>query len=525
MANKIGSDFALELGEVKSAARELQEGIDQHNFLPEDFPKKQIELHLLALGGLLDGSLEGAKLPLEHASVRLAEIRRRHFGHRSDVVDEVDALFPALERGDALDTRITKLLSAISTSLDAYREQSRTEFESLNTGEYLEVLPGLDARGADLTDDLKQLDDLALAARSSHWITRPPVESVAVSATDARNVLATTQAEASAGFLIRGWAKKLARGSADALNVLSRTLKTISVVGGVGYEFYVRYKSTISKIRDLFISEAREWLKFLLEKVDHAEEILRDYANEHQRENYGMMDSIRGHRHVTTINFISFPVSQAEEKLPGKGTMVAFDLDNSASPAVATNIQQTSKYLLIEGQLLTPEQAREPVLRLIQNYISQRPNKMAPIKHLDRRLTGKGNGQSLPAKYWRILGHENLSSFIASTDKLFGVPSQESPNYVALEPVQLEKISKDDVIDWSYQYIAGLGGRISLGDLAHAASKHFSNGRVPVRLQVGTDQFSSIFDGDFRLIMADGYIETTESFLESISRQTDELGG
>ncbi|WP_425647764.1 hypothetical protein [Agrobacterium leguminum] len=507
MANQINPDFALELREVKSAALNLQEGMNRHNFLPEDFPKAQIELHLLALGGLLDGSLEGAKLPLEHASVRLAEIRRRHFVHRSDVVDEENILYPTLERGGALDTRFTELLSAISTALDAFREQSRTQFDSLNEGDYLEILPRLQAQGKTFPYELTQLGDLATAARDSPWSTRQPVENVAVSAADARNVLATTQAEASADFVIRGWAKKLARGSADALNVLSRSLTTISVVGGVGYEFYLRYKSTISKIRDLFISEAKEWLKFLSEKVDDAEGVLRDYANGHQRGNYGMMDLIRGHRHVTTANYITFPVSKSQEKTPGKGIMVTFDLDNSATPPVAINIKQTSEFLLVEGELLTPEQAREPILKLIENYISERPKKMIPIRYLDSRFTAKRNSKLVPAKYWNVLGYDSIQDFINSCENLFAIPSRENLLYVSVEPKNFPKLSKKDVVDWTYKYLAEMGGRLSLGDLATASSRHFSDGMVPVRVQVGVDQFSSIFDGDLGLAIDSGHIE------------------
>ncbi|WP_297340113.1 hypothetical protein [Pseudophaeobacter sp.] len=143
MATIIDENLFLELSEVKVASQDLTLAVDQHNFLPEDFPNAQFLLLSKSLCGLNDGSLEGARLPLEHAAVRLSEIRRRFFLHSTGAVQEDEAEFyiPSLERGDALDLRFSSLLSAISTALDAYREQARNEYQSLNTQENIEILP------------------------------------------------------------------------------------------------------------------------------------------------------------------------------------------------------------------------------------------------------------------------------------------------------------------------------------------------------------------------------------------------
>lgn len=117
MKNRIDENLSSELSEVKTSAQELIKAVAQHNFLPEDFPTQQLELIAKSLCGLIEGSLEGARLPLEHAGVRVSEIRRRFFLHSTNGHNEEEREFevPSLERGDALDAKFSSLLSSIST--------------------------------------------------------------------------------------------------------------------------------------------------------------------------------------------------------------------------------------------------------------------------------------------------------------------------------------------------------------------------------------------------------------------------
>ncbi|MFF0946785.1 hypothetical protein ACFYE9_03660 [Rhizobium leguminosarum] len=333
MISKINDEFALELREVRATGSKLRESIDQHNFLPDDFPKEQINLLLVALHGLEDGSLEGARLPLEHANVRLSEIRRRYFVHRDQGLDgEDESPLPVLERGDSLDARFSQLLSAISTALDAYREQSRSEYESLNTDEYIDILPGIAPANIGIAEGLQQINQFAALAghaRETRWAESVPIQDVALSAADAGNSLASVRAEASSQFVIRGWIKKLARFSADALNVLGKTLDAVSVAGQIAHEFYLRYKATVSKIREVVIKEAQEWLSFLASKIKDAESVVRRYADDHERKNYGIVEAIGRNSSVINHQRLPFAITSSERFVPRPGTMVEFDIDTS----------------------------------------------------------------------------------------------------------------------------------------------------------------------------------------------------
>src|SRR5687768_10767893 len=108
MLTKPAEALISELQEVSAASTHLEQAIQQHNFLPEDFPRENLQLICASLNGLHLGSLEGCRVPLEYASVRLSEIRRGQFSfspldNAERARGDLESPPPLLTRGDALD--------------------------------------------------------------------------------------------------------------------------------------------------------------------------------------------------------------------------------------------------------------------------------------------------------------------------------------------------------------------------------------------------------------------------------------
>ncbi|MYM54600.1 hypothetical protein [Thalassovita mangrovi] len=511
MTGKIGTDLLQELAEVQNAAISLEQAIEAHNFLPDDFPRSQVEYLIISLSGLPNGSLEGVRAPLEHASVRLSEVRRRFFYHSdpSEQEDEENAE-PTLERGDSLDHRFVSLLSAISTALDAYREQARSDFETTNTHDYLEVLPQLGLNASTrppIARQIELLGELSGDAMSSDVSDERHVNNLGRSAADARNLLASTKAEVESKFVIRGWLRTLSSKSADALKVLRISIDAIEVSGGVAAEFYKKFKGTISSVRDVAIEESREWLRFISRQLERAEKTLRETGEEKTEHSIGVIRAMSGQKLVVTEDDIPFAVHPQERVLPEIGRVVSFNVDMSDGKPLAREIKENLDYLVLNKKFIRVEEAYAPAIRIIESIVESSNLSAVPISHIERKTVRSG---LLPSSFWKSMGYPNLGSFAVSGGNLFAYPDDEKPAYLGSKPFTIRSTSKELVKEWALDYLSEKGGKVKIGDLAQAAALYFSGGVLPVRHQLGGLKFSDIFLEDIRFAVGRGMIGLTD---------------
>lgn len=136
-----------ELEEVAAKARALSEHVRTLNFLPESFPRDQLEGICRNLIGLPSGSAEGCCVPLTYARKRLPAIRREYVSARPDGTIEDKEAPPAILRGENLDQFLKDLLASVTTALDQYQVESGVDVaDSVDREVGVEgsTIPGID---------------------------------------------------------------------------------------------------------------------------------------------------------------------------------------------------------------------------------------------------------------------------------------------------------------------------------------------------------------------------------------------
>lgn len=507
MPSKVGEVYARELQEVRSQAIALDEAIDRHNFLPDDFPKPQIRLLLRSLTGLVDGSLEGTKLPLEHAATRISEVRRRHFLHiEGNHSPEVDDSSPVLQRGDALDSHFSAVLTSIHTALAAYREQTRSEIESTNSDEYISILPAINAGKSDIESietQISELNDLATFATESRWSKEDSISTTARSAADARNYLISTEAEISFGFIVNGWIKRLALTSADALKILSVSIEAVSVSGGVAYEFYKKYKSTLSRIRDVVIDEAQEWLSFIKSHVEAAERGIRRKYSDNETRRVGVVKDIGNRRIVVSHDNIPFAISRSEKNVPAAGETVEFVVEVENDIFFAKEIKQTFNYIIVNNNVHSTSSAAPIVMSELRGLILNSKNNSI-MK--DRLLALSFKHLGLPNKYWNILGFSTFDDFVKSNPEWYPYPNKGSPVVISLIKAEEKEVTSDIIKDWVYEYLRNEGVQ-DIRVVASRTIRYFKNINLTWVGGLSMEEFSEILTDDPRFRIRNNKIQ------------------
>jgi hypothetical protein len=132
-----------ELREVASDAGALAAELARaQQYLPSDFPARQLQELLVELRSLPAGTAEGCRQPLEYARARMPAIRRQFIKteeeSRQPPADE-DAP-PPLTRGMTIDLRIGALVNSVTTALDEYRAlASIQEDDAADTAPSIEI--------------------------------------------------------------------------------------------------------------------------------------------------------------------------------------------------------------------------------------------------------------------------------------------------------------------------------------------------------------------------------------------------
>lgn len=124
-------ELANELAEVRADASELIVYIQKINIpFPDEFPAaKLVELANLLIE-LPDGTARGCREPLLFAQEKLAAIRGTYIGRDEDQPKGFGSeAAPRPQRRDALDIRLTSLMSSVSTALQVANREHNLELE------------------------------------------------------------------------------------------------------------------------------------------------------------------------------------------------------------------------------------------------------------------------------------------------------------------------------------------------------------------------------------------------------------
>jgi len=125
---KPGKELHRELVQLSIEASSLQGHLIEYNGFPLAFPKLQLENYCSIMSQLQNGTAEGCLEPLVFLFKELPRIRRK-FILDEQTANEQDSVLgdddvPSLRRGEETDDFIGKVILAISSTLDEYRDQS-----------------------------------------------------------------------------------------------------------------------------------------------------------------------------------------------------------------------------------------------------------------------------------------------------------------------------------------------------------------------------------------------------------------
>ncbi|MDP3552652.1 leucine-rich repeat domain-containing protein [Methylocystis sp.] len=120
-------ELMRELLEVAVKAQGLEEFLGKQNIPLDGFPSEQLKQVCIALTRLPRGTAEGCREPLVYARKRLPAIRREYVSPPSSRTEENWDVPPYVSRGDGLDLLLKDLLASVTTALDQYQVEARTE--------------------------------------------------------------------------------------------------------------------------------------------------------------------------------------------------------------------------------------------------------------------------------------------------------------------------------------------------------------------------------------------------------------
>ena len=119
-----------ELEEVAASADALGllVNVARPNIQLDRFPVKELSALCSLIAILPQGTAEGCREPLIYARKRISSIRRERIAMQSiDSSSAEQERPPPLSRGDSLDERLVHLIGSISTALDQYMNEFRTD--------------------------------------------------------------------------------------------------------------------------------------------------------------------------------------------------------------------------------------------------------------------------------------------------------------------------------------------------------------------------------------------------------------
>jgi hypothetical protein len=499
--------LSAELRAVSNAAKVLREAIQSHNYLPSSFPTDVLALECQALNSLQLGSLQTAQVVLEHAIVRLSDVRRNHFllsddsspsdnGNRED-----EETHPILERGDSLDREIAFLISAVSTALDGIRAQLQLDYTSSIADQYLDIVRGSDIHvsGDAVLSNTEVFADVAKAANENDNPVSQDVDELGRSAMDARSSILATAAESASKVVIAGWLRRLTAHSATALSALRLSVKVVKSTGGVTYEFYKKWQETLGRIEGVIVEEAFGWLNEIEKRLGGAEERLRSLVTDRESQ-FGITRYLQGQLIVLDGDGTPYSVDSEIKIKPLGNSVVTFLKSSRSGIVVATQIRQVRNVFCVGGKFLHGQEAKIEIERVAFNVLGNGYSAVSS-KRFEKAMADQ---DIVPTFFWRTLGYNEFDHWAENLPgiHLYGDPSSRKNRFYAAKVRPFALPPLPDFLAWSEAVIIKRGGQAKLSDLASLAQEEFGAPKgVPIRALYKSANFGDLFFDDDRFVV------------------------
>ncbi|WP_297340114.1 hypothetical protein [Pseudophaeobacter sp.] len=355
---------------------------------------------------------------------------------------------------------------------------------------------------------IRKIDELVGYADKAAEAQDKEIVDLRISAADSRNALTSASAEVSSRFIIRGWVRKLTASTAESLFVLRKSIDAISIAGGVAKEFYLKYRKTISNIRGVVIEEAQDWLAFTSSQLEKAEQKLRQDGGSPFERHVGIIRVMGGQKFIVTVEDLPYAIAGDELLLPVPGSVVEFDVGLDDGKPLARNVMQTSNFFILKGEVVKTEDALQPVRAQLEHIVASVDRNSVPLGWLNRKATRAG---SLPTEFWKSFGYSSLGSFSSSCANIYTYPQSDDAEFVSAKPFMFRDATIESVKNWAVEFIRTADRPVNTGLLATEASAYFSNGAIPIRIQIeGVEKFSDIFKDDERFLLASNEVSLVD---------------
>ena len=503
-----------ELSELANCSQRFVTAIDNHNYLPEDFPEEVAKAICASLENLHAGSVEGCRLPLEHAIVRLSEIRTDYFSLPFDQTNEQSGSANKevrLERGDSLDQALTQLISSATTSLDAYRRQLRESFELRDESDFLELALPSDEDLAFSPGIRGTLDRLSEFRSAIPEDADKSARLLAVATADVENSAKATQSELSARPIIRKWLKLLAVSTRVAA-LTARTLgKTVKGAIYFGAPLYRRWDAMWDDFFEFGINQAELWADeavSLSERLERKPQTIPPVDNVDRKRVTGQIHRTKGVPFVFSLDGKIYRLAEEFHDLK-IGQVVSFLIGRGADgEGVAVKVQPEGDIVIWRGKAIAKSQAHSIAAEQIKKIMAKNgTGRAVHTKVLLRQLT-----KDFTPKDWIGDDSSELFATIVSSMKGYSIQKVGRHNVVARGPVDLSPVHATDMLDWAASFLESIPGNgISIGELASEFSRAFGAGIVsPKELLLDAEKFSTPFFTDKRFRVVETFVSLTK---------------
>ena len=507
--------LTMELDDLRRASHEFWSDLDEHNYLPDDFPIEQCQRICKTLSGLANGSAEGCRLPLEHAIVRLSEIRGQQFIVDPDQQNQAETDLPKLQRGDSLDRSLALLISAATTSLDAYRQQLRKEIKLRDEEDYLGVSFANASENADarrLVDANAALDEFGNQLRVDE---NGVGDRLSRDIADVQNLANATRTELHSRPIIRKWLRILSKGTKTAALAARGTGIALKKALDLGVPLYRRWEEMWGDFFEFGVTQTELWADEIItlsEKLDAEAKAFTKGQESKLARTLGIAISVRGQWIANSEDGRVFQIHPEEKpSWMRPEEMIEFtpEPDTNGHP-LATKISPDKLHIILEDKFLHKNTARPLLEKTVLKRLSKKPVHYKRISNWFRKLNVR------PSHWYKILGFNTPQEFI---DSIEGVSTQQFSDrvYYASKPIDISPISVDEFLEWALIYISTLPNEMcNVGELASEANDHFGMGIVPASKLMDVSKFSEPLIDDERFDVSGSIIRLASGKREKI---------
>jgi len=238
---------------VAEAARELIEALRQSNAgFPKDFPQEGLSDLLAGLLRLPDGTAEGGRVQLDHAYLRLNEVRSRYFAF--DYGDGPGEETPSPVRKLPLDISLQLLIASAGTALATANREAGEQRSSLQPTEFVGWMEA-DINTPEAISEADSLEKSLTACRERGRETLRPssnnTDLLNRRVSDAERLTQSAKAELKFETTVPSWIQKLANALRQTPKLIEAAADAIDVAVDVISPFHDQWLRLKEDLFDL----------------------------------------------------------------------------------------------------------------------------------------------------------------------------------------------------------------------------------------------------------------------------------